>query len=97
MSPAERHVRVDLNDLRDLALVVEDPGMAEQMLLLVGLVTKVWELHQLDSKIRCLRCRSPGSRVVWRRRQDCAVREIYDEFRLNISSQDEAASCRRDR
>jgi hypothetical protein len=83
MSPSEQHLRAELDGLEDLALVIEDPRMAEQLLRVVGVVTKVWALHQVNANDKCLRCREPGKRVL-RKRQQCAVREIYDGLGVRV-------------
>jgi hypothetical protein len=86
MSPSEQHLRGELAGLQDLALVVDDPRMAEQMLLVLGVVTAIWELHQVDAKRRCLLCRPSGRRVLWRQRQPCTVPAVFKKYRLDVST-----------
>jgi hypothetical protein len=84
MSPGEQHLRSEVEGLQDLALVIEDPLAAERMLSALGVLERLWEMHLVDSKDRCLRCRAPGRRVLWRRRQPCDVRAVYNRYRLHV-------------
>ena len=84
MSPSEQLMRAELDSLPDLALAVEDPRTAEQVLLVIAVLTAIWEQHAPDAKSRCLQCRMTGRRWLWRKRQPCAVRVFFDRYRLSV-------------
>jgi hypothetical protein len=90
VSPDEEDGQGELAGLQDLALVVEDPRMAEQMMLVLGVVTAIWGLHQVDAKRRCLLCRPSGCRLLWRQHQPCTVHAVFKEYRLELPPQREA-------
>jgi hypothetical protein len=96
MTPPERYERTELAGLqdrmRDIALIIEDRDLAEQVLRLTGVVVRIHALHTVDDRKRCLLCRSAGRRLIWRRRQLCTVREVLEAYRLGGPSADVGVS-----
>jgi hypothetical protein len=84
MSPAEQHRRAELASLQDVAMIIEDRAVAEQVIRVSGVIIALRELHEVDPRQRCLLCRPAGRRVVRRRRQSCTVHEVFDTYRLTV-------------
>jgi hypothetical protein len=70
----------------DIALILEDRHLAEQVIRLTGVAVGVHDLHTVDRHYRCLLCRPAGRRVLIRRRQRCTVRELFDAYRRSGQS-----------
>ena len=85
MSPAEQHGGPELNSLLDLAMVVEDRDVADQLIRIIRAMRAVQDLHNVDAQLRCLLCRPSDRRIFWRRRQLCTVREVFEDCRLDVS------------
>jgi hypothetical protein len=86
MSPAEQYERTELaglqDSMRDIALIIEDRHMAEQVIRVAGAIVAVHDLHDVDARFRCLLCRPAGRRMLLRRRQPCTVRDVFETYRL---------------
>jgi hypothetical protein len=66
----------------DVALIIEDRDLAEQVIRLAGAVVGIYDLHAVDQRWRCLFCRPAGRRMLVRRRQRCTVGAVFESYRL---------------
>jgi hypothetical protein len=84
MSAAEQDARAEISSLHDLAMVIEDRDVAERLIRVTGAIVAAHDLHEVDARLRCLLCRPSGRLVLWRRRQPCTVREVLEDYRLDV-------------
>jgi hypothetical protein len=88
MRPAERCARTELAELQnrmcDIALIIDDRDLAEQVIRLAGVVVGIDDLHAVDQRRRCLVCRPVGRRMLVRRRQPCLVLDLFQAYRLTV-------------
>jgi hypothetical protein len=93
---AQRRARLELAGLQermcDVALIIEDRDLAEQVIRLAGMVVGIHDLHAVDRHKRCLLCRPAGRRWLVRRRQPCTVLELFQAYRLAIPPSSAGAS-----
>ena len=86
MKPAKRCGWSKLAGLQDrmcdVALIIEDRDLAEQVIRLAGVVVGIHDLHTVDQSRRCLICRPVGRRMLMRRRQPCTVLQLFQAYRL---------------
>jgi hypothetical protein len=70
-----------MDRLCDVALIIEERDVAEQVLRVTGVIVSIAELHAIDRRQGCLLCRPTGRRMLLRRRQPCTVREVFEAYR----------------